>query len=217
VSARELASAREPASAAAPDLIAEPIAILFLDVDGVLADGGISLAEGIELKRFAARDGVGAFLAHRAGLKLMIVTFRESEAVRRRAEELAIEALQGVRDKGKAVRDACTRLGIPLRAAAFMGDDLVDLEAMRVVGLAVAPSDAAPPALHVAQIVTATPGGQGAVREAIETILWLNQALAERTAASAPVATKTAAAPASRPRKAKAASKRRPARRAASK
>ena len=194
------ARARETASTAAggaPDLIEEPIGVLFMDVDGVLADGGISLAEGIELKRFAARDGAGAFLAHRAGLKLMLVTFRESEAVRRRAEELAIEALQGVRDKGKAVRAACEQMGILLRAAAFMGDDLVDLEAMRAVGLAIAPSDAAPQALHVAQIVTAAPGGQGAVREAIETILWLNQALAERRARPA------AKAPASKSRPAR--------------
>jgi 3-deoxy-D-manno-octulosonate 8-phosphate phosphatase (KDO 8-P phosphatase) len=190
------ARARESASAAgrAPDLIEEPIAVLFLDVDGVLGDGGIYLAEGIELKRFAARDGAGAFLAHRAGLKLMLVTLRESEAVRRRAEELAIEALQGVRDKGKAVRAACDEMGIPLRAAAFMGDDLVDLEAMRAVGLAIAPGDAAPQALHVAGFVTGAPGGQGAVREAIETILWLNQALAERRARP------TAKAPAAKPR-----------------
>jgi len=194
------ASARAAASeAAAPDLIAEPIAVLFLDVDGVLADGGISLAEGIELKRFAARDGAGAFLAHRAGLKLMLVTFRDSEAVRRRAEELAIEALQGVRHKEEAVRAACLRMQIPLRAAAFMGDDLVDLEAMRAVGLAVAPCDAAPQALHLAQLVTAAPGGHGAVREAIETILWLNQALADRRARGAKPAAKTA--PAARAKK----------------
>ncbi len=201
--------AREPAGhrrRRAPDLIEEPIAVLFLDVDGVLADGGIFLAEGIELKRFAARDGAGAFLAHRAGLKLMLVTFRESEAVRRRAAELAIEALQGVRDKGKAVRAACERLGIPLPAAAFMGDDLVDLEAMRVVGLAVAPSDAAPQALHLAHLVTAAPGGEGAVREAIETILWLNQSLAERRERTATKpATATKSATPSRSRKAAAA------------
>jgi 3-deoxy-D-manno-octulosonate 8-phosphate phosphatase (KDO 8-P phosphatase) len=119
----------------APDLIARPIEVLFLDVDGVLADGGILLAEGIELKRFSARDGAAAYIAHRASLRVMIVTFRHSEAVRRRAEELSVEALQGVRDKGRAVREACARLGVELAAAAFMGDDLADLERC-VVGLA---------------------------------------------------------------------------------
>jgi 3-deoxy-D-manno-octulosonate 8-phosphate phosphatase (KDO 8-P phosphatase) len=155
--------------------------VLFLDVDGVLADGGIMLAEGIELKRFAARDGTAAGIAHRAGLKLVLVTFRDSEAVRRRAAELKIEAIQGVKDKAKAVREACKRLGVDPAAAAFMGDDLVDLGAMRAVGLAVAPSDATGPALGLAKIVTGAAGGQGAVREAVETILWLNRALIERS------------------------------------
>jgi len=175
------ARAGEPvAPGRAPDLITRPIEILFLDVDGVLADGGILLAEELELKRFTARDGAAAYLAHRAGLKMVLVTFRESAAVRRRAAELSVEALQGVRDKVGAVRAACERLGIDPAAAAFMGDDLVDLEAMRAVGLAVAPRDAAPPALRLARLVTAAAGGQGAVREAVETILWLNRALAER-------------------------------------
>jgi 3-deoxy-D-manno-octulosonate 8-phosphate phosphatase (KDO 8-P phosphatase) len=169
----------------APDLIERPIEILFLDVDGVLADGGILLAEDLELKRFSARDGAGAYIAHRAGLKVVIVTFRDSESVRRRAAELSVEALQGVRDKGRAVREACGRLGIELSAAAFMGDDLVDLEPMREVGLAVAPADAAQPALRLARIVTSAKGGHGAVREAVEVILWLNRALAERQAGAA--------------------------------
>jgi len=172
--------ARAHPPARAPDLLARPIEVLFLDVDGVLADGGIVLAEGIELKRFAARDGTAAAIAHRAGLKLVLVTYRDSEAVRRRAAELKIEALQGVRDKAKAVAEACARLGIHPMAAAFMGDDLVDLEAMRAVGLAVAPRDAAPPALRLARIVTGAAGGQGAVRDAVETILWLNRVLIER-------------------------------------
>lgn len=166
----------------APDLLARPIEALFLDVDGVLADGGILHGDGFELKRFAARDGAGAMIARRAGLPIVLVTYRDSEAVRRRAAELEIEALQGVRDKAKAVREVCSRLRIETEAAAFMGDDIMDLEAMRMVGLAVAPRDAAPAALRVAKIVTGAPGGQGAVREAVETVLWINQALRERTA-----------------------------------
>jgi len=175
----------------APDLIQEPIQVLFLDVDGVLADGGIWLAEGLELKRFAARDGAGAFLAHRAGLKLMLVTFRESEAVKRRAAELGIEALQGVREKGPAVQAALFTLHLPATAAAFMGDDLVDLEAMRNVGLAIAPRDAAPAALRLADVVTSATGGQGAVREAIEILLWLNQSASERGSATKATASRT--------------------------
>jgi 3-deoxy-D-manno-octulosonate 8-phosphate phosphatase (KDO 8-P phosphatase) len=146
----------------------------------VLADGGIHLGEAGELKRFAARDGTAAYLAHRGDLKLMLVTFRTSEAVRRRAQELGVEAAQGIDDKLSVVREACRAHGFELSEAAFMGDDLVDLEAMRTVGLAIAPRDAAPAALAIADIVTAARGGEGAVRQALEIILWLNRTRAER-------------------------------------
>ncbi len=159
-----------------------PIRCLFLDVDGVLADGGIHLGEVGEIKRFSARDGTASFLSRRAKLKLMLVTFRDSEAVRRRAAELGVEAVQGVEDKLAVVREVCAKHGIDLAEAAFMGDDLVDLKAMRGVGLAVAPRDAATPALALADIVTSAPGGQGAVREAVEIITWLNQVARERGA-----------------------------------
>ena len=72
-----------------PARLGRPIRILFLDVDGVLADGGIHLGECGETKRFAARDGTASFLSRRVDLKLMLITFRDSEAVRRRASELA--------------------------------------------------------------------------------------------------------------------------------
>ncbi len=154
----------------------KPISVLFLDVDGVLAEGGLWFGtDGVELKRFAARDGMGAFLARRAELTLKIVTFRSSEAVERRAGELGMEARQGAKDKLAAVREMCASAGVGLDAVAFMGDDLVDLPAMREVGLAVAPADAASQARRLAHVVTAARGGHGAVREAIEVILFLNR------------------------------------------
>jgi 3-deoxy-D-manno-octulosonate 8-phosphate phosphatase (KDO 8-P phosphatase) len=157
-----------------------PIRILFLDVDGVLADGGIHLGEQGETKRFAARDGTASYLSKRADLRLALVTFRDSEAVRRRAAELGVEAVQGVSDKLAVVEEFCARLGYDLAEAAFMGDDLVDLPAMRGVGLAIAPRDAAPPALRLADVVTRSRGGDGAVREAVEIITWLNRVASER-------------------------------------
>jgi 3-deoxy-D-manno-octulosonate 8-phosphate phosphatase (KDO 8-P phosphatase) len=165
-----------------PARLGRPIRILFLDVDGVLADGGIHLGESGETKRFAARDGTASFLSRRVDLKLMLITFRDSEAVRRRASELGVEAAQGVADKLSVVERVCREQGLDLEEAAFMGDDLVDLKAMRAVGMAIAPRDAAPPALRLADIVTSAPGGQGAVREAVETIMWLNRVITERQA-----------------------------------
>ncbi|MGD8397180.1 MAG: HAD hydrolase family protein [Candidatus Eiseniibacteriota bacterium] len=162
------------------DTLARPIRLLFLDVDGVLADGGILLGEAGELKRFAARDGTASYLSRRVDLELMLVTFRDSEAVRRRAAELGVEAEQGIADKLSVVERVCAARELDLSEVAFMGDDLVDLKAMRAVGLAIAPRDAAVPALRLAHIVTRSPGGHGAVREAVEVVMWLNRVQRER-------------------------------------
>jgi 3-deoxy-D-manno-octulosonate 8-phosphate phosphatase (KDO 8-P phosphatase) len=144
-----------------------------MDVDGTLTDGTITYAEdGTEWKSFHARDGMGVKLLALAGIEPAIITGRQSGAVDRRARELGIaHVAQSVKDKAAAVRDLCDRLGVPPSAAAFMGDDLSDLPAMRIVGFSAAPADGAEEVRRAATHVCTRPGGRGAVREAVETLL----------------------------------------------
>jgi 3-deoxy-D-manno-octulosonate 8-phosphate phosphatase (KDO 8-P phosphatase) len=147
--------------------------LLVLDVDGVLTDGGLYYTEsGEELKRFDVRDGQGIVLLHAAGVRTALVTARWSTVVERRARELGIhEVHQGVADKLTAVQALLARLAVPPAQVCYVGDDVGDLAAMRHVGLAAAPADAAPAARRAASLVTRAPGGRGAVRELADRIL----------------------------------------------
>ena len=115
-----------------------------MDVDGVLTDGGLYYTEnGDELKRFDVRDGQGLVLLRQAGIVTAIVTGRRTTLVARRADELGIaEVHQGVTDKGATVTALLARHGVPPTNACYVGDDINDLPALRLVGIAVAVADA---------------------------------------------------------------------------
>ncbi|QEH32041.1 3-deoxy-D-manno-octulosonate 8-phosphate phosphatase KdsC [Aquisphaera giovannonii] len=149
------------------------IELLALDVDGVLTDGVIELDDdGVESKHFHVRDGLGLALWHRAGKRSAILSGRAAEVVRRRAEELKIgHVAQGLADKGEAFRAMLGELGLDARQVCYVGDDLIDLPVLRAAGLAACPADAVAEVRQSAQVITEAPGGRGAVREVVETIL----------------------------------------------
>ena len=157
--------------------VAGRIRILGLDVDGVLTDNGIYVGpvdgRGIELKRFHIQDGLGHVLMRCAGLPVVWISGRHSEATRLRAEELKVDELLQVPGPRKleAVGGLLERRGLPWEAMAFVGDDLADLQVLRRVGLPIAVANAVAEVKAVASYVTRTPGGQGAVREVIESLL----------------------------------------------
>lgn len=152
---------------------AKAIKLLVMDADGILTDGRLLYAgRGEELVAFHVQDGHGIRLALHAGLSLAIVTGRESEAVARRARDLGIrEVHQKVRDKLAVLQELMARKGLSASQVACMGDDLVDLPILLRAGLAISVPGAAQEVRSAAHYVTGRPGGQGAVREAIELLL----------------------------------------------
>jgi 3-deoxy-D-manno-octulosonate 8-phosphate phosphatase (KDO 8-P phosphatase) len=152
---------------------ARRIKLIIFDVDGVLTDGSIIIHnDGAESKAFNVKDGHGIKLAMRAGIQASIITGRKSEVVRRRAEELGIEHLfQGALEKSGAVTALLDQLSLAPEDAAFVGDDLIDIPAMRMVGLAAAVADATDEAKQYAHMITELSGGRGAAREVCEFIL----------------------------------------------
>lgn len=161
-----------------PDLVrrASRIRIVVLDSDGVLTDGRIVLGpDGAETRSFDVRDGLGIRLGQRAGLRFAVISGRSSTCLAARAEELGIDELhQRVSDKAQLLRDLLARHGLERADACFVGDDLIDLPVMRLVGLSVAPADAVAEVLERADHVTRRDGGRGAVREVVELILHAN-------------------------------------------
>lgn len=152
---------------------ASAIRLIAFDIDGVMTDGGLTYNDaGVEAKTFNVQDGLGIKFAQRAGIEVAIVTGRTSGVVAARARDLGVEHLfQGVADKGKVLQQLLARLGLEAKEAAFMGDDLIDLPAMRRVGFAIAPANARPVVKENAHYTTVAAGGHGAVREVIEFIL----------------------------------------------
>jgi YrbI family 3-deoxy-D-manno-octulosonate 8-phosphate phosphatase len=151
----------------------QKIELILSDVDGVLTDGGLMFDnQGIEIKKFHIRDGLGIKLWQKAGHKFGLLTARSSHIVKSRATELGITLVrQGFEDKWPAAQDVMRELKLSPEQVCFIGDDLTDLPVIRQVGLGVAVADAAAEVRSAAHHVTTLPGGQGAVRELIETLL----------------------------------------------
>lgn len=149
------------------------IELILSDVDGVMTDGGIQLLDdGRQMLTFHIRDGMGVRLWREAGKQFGIVTGRDLEVVRRRARDLKIEIVhQGIDDKLSAVEAIVTELGLTREQICFIGDDLLDLAAIRAVGMGVAVADAAEEVRRAAKYVTSVPGGKAPVREVVEVIL----------------------------------------------
>lgn len=148
-----------------------------MDCDGVLTDGRLYFTEsGEAMKAFDVRDGQGIALWHAAGFLSSIISGRDSRGiVAARANELGIKYVrEGSRDKVADFREIIAEAGVSAEETAFIGDDIGDIELMKVVGFPVAVADAADSVKQVAKYITRSNGGRGAVRELIEFLLAAN-------------------------------------------
>jgi 3-deoxy-D-manno-octulosonate 8-phosphate phosphatase (KDO 8-P phosphatase) len=156
---------------------AKRVRFVGLDIDGVMTDGGIYLGDAdgkrIELKRYEIQDGLGIGMMRKAGIKVGIITGRQSESVRLRAEELKVDALAQDTKARKlaALTKMLAQFQVDLSEAAFVGDDLPDLAVLRMVGMPVAVANATKEVKDVAVVHLTRAGGYGAVREFSELLL----------------------------------------------
>lgn len=152
---------------------ARKVQLVILDVDGVLTDGQIQLTDTGELfKNFNCQDGFGISLARKCGLKMAIITGRQSSIVEYRANELSIDALyQGQRNKLGAFAEIQKKYKLQPEEFAYIGDDIIDLPVMTQVGFAAAPKNAVAEVRERAHFIADRCGGDGAVRQVMEFIL----------------------------------------------
>jgi len=169
---------------------ARKIKLLLFDVDGVLTDGklfflpapagtqqevtktGHTSPGRIEFKGFHAHDGTAISLARLGGIRTGVITKRFSDTVAQRARDLKLDYVyQGVDDKRACFEEIVRRAGLKAEEAAFVGDDLIDLPAMRAGGLAIAVKNARADVKKEAHYVTPHMGGDGALRDAVEFVL----------------------------------------------
>lgn len=144
-----------------------------LDVDGVLTDGSVRIDDqGRESKQLSFSDIMGISIGRRAGLLFALVSGEGGPLLDAIAAKLGIgDVYPNCKDKASAVREFATRRGLELSEICFVGDDVNDVEAMRICGLAIAPSTAHKSALQAAARTTARPAGSGAVREVTDSLL----------------------------------------------
>lgn len=158
-----------------PELLlkAQGIRVVFLDVDGVLTDGGLYFTEsGETIKRFHTLDGHGLKLLQRAGITPAVISGRDSKPLRLRLAALGIEHVHyATEDKCPAAEQTLKSLGLDWSQAAAMGDDWPDLPVMRRCALACAPLNAHQEVKALSDYVTRVRGGAGAVRELCDLLL----------------------------------------------
>jgi 3-deoxy-D-manno-octulosonate 8-phosphate phosphatase (KDO 8-P phosphatase) len=149
------------------------IKMLVLDVDGVMTDGKIIMdGEGRELKNFNVRDGHGLVMIQRYGIGVAILTGRTSAVVDYRARDLKItEVYQGALNKKEVFAEILKKNRLTTDQIAYVGDDIVDIPVLKMVGFSATVADALEVVKKVVDYVTANRGGKGAIREICEMML----------------------------------------------
>ncbi|MGL5312910.1 MAG: HAD-IIIA family hydrolase [Peptostreptococcaceae bacterium] len=149
------------------------IKMLLTDSDGVLTDGGMYYTEnGDEIKKFNAKDGMAFELLRKEGILTGIVTGENREIVKKRAEKLKVDELyMGIKNKIEVIDTICKKYDIKYENIAYIGDDINDLDVIKLVGFGCCVEDAMEIVKQSAKYITKAKGGQGAVREVAELII----------------------------------------------
>ena len=152
------------------------IKLLVLDVDGCLSDGKLIYStDGSESKNFNVKDGLGISTWVKIGNKVAIITGRNSEIVQKRADELGIEYVyQGIKDKDRVLKELIESLNLSFDEVGAIGDDLNDYNMLSLVGRSFTPKNGTKEIKSIADTVLSFNGGDGAVREMIDTLVQEN-------------------------------------------
>ena len=147
------------------------VRLLFLDVDGTMTDGVIGWDTGGDQRHFYVRDGIALDWARDTGLLPVVISGRDSAAVKGRMADLKLEHYLGIKDKVRVAEEVRAREDVPWGACAMVGDDLPDVPLLKRVGWPIAVADAVEQVKSVARSTTVLRAGRGAVREVVEMLL----------------------------------------------
>lgn len=149
------------------------IKLVITDVDGVLTDGGLYYTkDGLIMKKFNVKDGMGARILKNFGIKTAIISTDTSEVIRVRGEKMNIDYLfLGIWDKENKMKEICELENILPENVAFIGDDVNDIGIINEVGFSACPVDAVGEIKNIVDLVLQNKGGEGVFRELIDLIL----------------------------------------------
>lgn len=171
------------ALADSPDLMAklQALKLVIFDVDGVLTDGRLLYTEqGETIKCFNVKDGVAMKLLPKWGIRVAVITAKDSVPLRQRMKELNVEHFYpGCHNKAEAFAELIADLGVHPEEAAYVGDDVIDLQVMPKVGVAMCPSDAHILVQRHCPIILSKAAGEGVAREVADIVLAARMPLEE--------------------------------------
>jgi len=150
------------------------VRLFALDFDGVFTDNRVWVDDtGREMVVCDRGDSLGLKMIRelRPDIKVVVISKETSGVVKARCDKLRIQALTGINDKAEALKEIIAQEGVPEEQTAFIGNDLNDLECIRMAGVGIAVADAVEEARKAADYVTRQQGGQGAIREVTDIIL----------------------------------------------
>jgi YrbI family 3-deoxy-D-manno-octulosonate 8-phosphate phosphatase len=148
------------------------IKLIAFDFDGVFTDNTVFVTqEGVESVKCWRSDGLGLARLSDLGVHAYILSTEVNPVVGIRANKLKVRCNQGVEDKSAAILDICRELSIPPQQAMFVGNDINDIPAFKVVGVAVGVADAYDEINPYVLFKTVKPGGKGAVREVCDLVI----------------------------------------------
>ena len=151
--------------------ILSSVELIAFDFDGVFTDNTVCVSEdGIESVNCWRSDGLGLARVAMLGVHLLVISTEKNPVVGVRAKKLNLSCKQGVEDKAKAILATCDEMGINPKKTMFVGNDINDIPAFKIVGLPVAVQDAYPDVYPHVLMRTKTPGGRGAVREVCDMV-----------------------------------------------
>jgi N-acylneuraminate cytidylyltransferase len=172
--ARALSPLLEPYD---PDARLAAVRLVIFDFDGVMTDNAVYVSQdGDETVRCHRGDGFGIARLQQAGVRTLILSKERNPVVSRRAEKLGVEVIQGQDDKKTVLTEWLRRQNLPREDVLYVGNDVNDLECMRLVGWSACPADAHPDVLSLCSIILSRPGGEGAVRELCDMLLKAHRA-----------------------------------------
>lgn len=149
------------------------IKIVLTDIDGVLTDGSLYYSDnGLVMKKFFVKDGMGAILLKENGIEVGIVSSDNSDTAKSRGKRLNLELVYyGVKNKKEVIDEICSLRNIKQENIAFIGDDVNDLDALKAAGFSACPKDAVDSVSSVVDYVCHKEGGKGAFRELADLVL----------------------------------------------
>ena len=156
------------------------------DVDGVFTNSDLIILEnGKLLRKMNVRDGYAIKRAIQAGYRVCIITGGTSEGVVIRLKGLGISDIYtGISDKQDTYEAFIITYELNAEGILYMGDDIPDYAAMRLVGLPCCPQDAANEIIEICQYISPKKGGEGCVRDVIEKVMKLHGKWIDETTTS---------------------------------